>query len=211
MQLLGYHALGQLSDPGEYYRRCRRPADGRWPGRGSNLVSGDTNGSEEIFLRDRQSGETTRISVSSNGAQADNGSFYPAISGDGRFIAFMSDATNLVGGDTNGFSDIFLRDRQTGTTTRVSVSSNGTQADNISESYVSISADGRLSPLLPTRPIWWVGIPIGVADLFVHDHQTGTTERISLDSNEVQAERLLQPSISADGRFVASSSAPPTL
>src|SRR5689334_10325757 len=114
-----------------YSRDADVSADGRfvvfWSG-ANNLVTGDTNEAEELFLRDCQTGITTRISVSSSGTQADNGSFYPAISYDGRFIAFMSDATNLVSGDTNGFSDIFLRDRQTGLTSRVSVSSSGAQA-----------------------------------------------------------------------------------
>lgn len=185
-------------------------ADGRfvvfWSG-ASNLVAGDTNDSEEIFLRDCQTGETRRISVSSSGAQANNGSFYPTISGDGRFIAFMSDATNLVSGDTNGFSDIFVHDRQTGITTRVSVNSSGVQADNISDSYVSISGDGRYIAFNSDATNLVSGDTNGFTDVFVHDRQTGTTERISLDSNEVQANAgSSNPSISADGRFVAFSS-----
>jgi WD40-like Beta Propeller Repeat len=193
-----------------YSRDADVSADGRfvvfWSG-ASNLVAGDTNGAEEIFLRDCQTGETSRISVSSSGAQADNGSYYPAISSDGRFIAFMSDATNLVSGDTNGFTDIFLRDRQTGITTRVSVSSSGTQADNISDSYVSISGDGRYIAFNSDATNLVSGDTNGVADVFVRDSQTGITERISLDTNEVQAnDGSFNPSISADGRFVAFSS-----
>ena len=193
-----------------YSRDAEVSADGRfvvfWSG-ASNLVAGDTNGAEEIFLRDCQTGETSRISVSSSGAQADNGSYYPAISSDGRFIAFMSDATNLVSGDTNGFTDIFLRDRQTGITTRVSISSSGTQADNISDSYVSISGDGRFIAFNSDATNLVNGDTNGVADVFVHDSQTGITERISLDTNKVQANAgSFNPSISADGRFVAFSS-----
>src|SRR6266545_6958075 len=82
-----------------YSRDADISADGRyvvfWSG-ASNLVAGDTNEWEDLFVRDIQSGERTRLSVSSSGIQADNGSYYPAISGDVRFIAFMSDATNLV-------------------------------------------------------------------------------------------------------------------
>ena len=107
-----------------YSRDADISDDGRlvvfWSG-ADNLVAGDTNEFEDIFVRDVQAGETTRVSVSSAGAQANQSSYYPAISGNGRFVAFMSDATNLVSGDTNGMSDVFVHDRQTGATTRVSV------------------------------------------------------------------------------------------
>ena len=193
-----------------YSRDADISADGRfvvfWSG-ASNLVNGDTNEKEDLFLRDRQTGETTRISVSSIGAQADESSYYPAISGDGRFIAFMSDATNLVSGDTNGFSDIFLHDRQTGTTTRVSVSSSGAQGNNLSDSYVSITDDGRFIAFNSEATNLVSGDMNGAADVFVYDRQAGITERISLDSNEIQANAAsFAPSISADGRFVAFSS-----
>ena len=68
----------------------------------TNLVSGDTNGTADIFVHDRQTGTTERVSVATGGSQATGGSFTPAISADGRFVAFHSDATNLVSGDTNG-------------------------------------------------------------------------------------------------------------
>jgi S-layer family protein/WD40 repeat protein len=193
-----------------YSRDADISADGRfvvfWSG-ASNLVAGDTNEWEDLFVRDIQTGETTRISVSTSGTQADNGSYYPAISGDGRFVAFMSDATNLVSGDTNGFSDIFLRDRQTNTTTRVSVSSNGTQANDISDSYAAISRDGRFIAFNSDATNLVAGDTNNASDVFVRDCQTGVAERISLDSNEVQANGgSSNPSISADGRFVAFSS-----
>ena len=193
-----------------YSRSADISADGRFVAfrsEASNLVAGDTNGDEDIFLRDTQSGQTTRISVGSGGTQADGGSFYPAISADGRFIAFMSDATNLVSGDTNGLTDIFLYDRQTGTTTRVSVSSNGQQADNISDSYVSISGDGRFVTFNSEATNLVDGDTNGLSDVFVHDRQIGLTERVSLDSNDAQANAgSFNPAISADGRFVAFSS-----
>ena len=87
-------------------------------------------------------GDTSLISLSSSEVQADYGGTYPAISSDGRYVAFRSGATNLVSGDTNGYSDIFVRDRQDGTTVRVSVTSGGVQGDWHSENP-SISADGR--------------------------------------------------------------------
>ena len=92
-------------------------ADGRYVAIHSyayNLVPGDTNGSSDVFLRDRQTGTTERVSVDSGGAQANNLSYLPSISADGRYVAFYSAATDLVPGDTNGFVDILVRDRQGG-------------------------------------------------------------------------------------------------
>jgi Tol biopolymer transport system component len=169
-----------------------------------NLVAGDTNADEDIFLRDRQTGETTRLSLSSSGAQADGGSYYPSISNDGRYIAFNSDAANLVNGDTNGFVDIFVRDRQTGTTTRVSVSSGGQQANDNSDSYTAISGDGRYVAFNSDATNLVNGDGNVVSDIFVHDRQTGITERVSLNSDEVPGNAVSNdPAISADGRFVS--------
>lgn len=108
----------------------------------SNLVTGDTNGKEDVFVHDLQTGTTTRVSVGTGGGQGDGDSSDPAISADGRYVAFKSQATNLVPGDNNGVVDIFIRDRQTGTTTRVSVDSSGAQTNERS-SNPAISADGR--------------------------------------------------------------------
>jgi hypothetical protein len=193
-----------------YSRDADLSADGRyvvfWSG-ANNLVAGDTNDWEDLFLRDIQTGQTTRISVSSSGAQADNSSYLPAISGDGRYIAFNSDATNLVSGDTNGFTDVFLHDRQTGTTTRISLSPSGAQANGISDSYVAISSNGRYIAFNSEATNLVSGDTNGVTDVFVYDRMAGMTERVSLDSNEVQGNAgSFSPSISADGRFVAFSS-----
>jgi Tol biopolymer transport system component len=95
----------------------------------SNLVAGDTNGVTDVFLRDSQTGTTTRVSVDSSGAEAADASYEPSVNGDGRFIAFRSAATNLVAGDTNAMGDIFLRDTQTGTSTRVNLGAAGVQAN----------------------------------------------------------------------------------
>jgi archaellum component FlaF (FlaF/FlaG flagellin family) len=75
----------------------------------SNLVPGDTNGAVDVFVRDRRAGTTSRVSVSSTGAQANGYSYDPAMSADGRYVGFDSDASNLVPGDTNGVNDVFLR------------------------------------------------------------------------------------------------------
>jgi hypothetical protein len=172
----------------------------------SNLVSGDTNGMLDIFVHDRQTATTTRASVASDGTEANNQSLTPAISGDGRFIAFSSTASNLVPGDTNpcpfACSDIFVHDQQTGATTRVSVASDGTQADGGSESP-AISTDGRFVAFESVASNLISGDTNGAFDIFVHDRQTGTVSRASVASDGTQANNTSRSaSISADGRFV---------
>src|SRR4051795_8290641 len=112
----------------------------------SNLVPGDTNATDDVFVRDRQNGTTERVSVSSTGVQGNgpSGLGGVAISGDGRFVVFDSPATNLVPGDTNRQNDVFVRDRQNGTTARVSLSSTGLQCNRGSGDIgLAISADGQ--------------------------------------------------------------------
>jgi Tol biopolymer transport system component len=108
-----------------------------------NLVAGDTNGELDVFVRHVKAGTTERVSVSSAGGQGSGSSAVPSISADGRRVAFLSRAANLVADDTNGRDDVFVRDRTTGTTFRASLAYNGAQARNYS-SYPEISADGRL-------------------------------------------------------------------
>jgi hypothetical protein len=95
----------------------------------SNLVPGDTNGKLDVFVRDRQGGTTRRISVSSAGVQGNGDSYGAKITANGRYVTFTSEATNLVPGDTNGVSDVFIHDLTLATTTRVSVSENGAQGN----------------------------------------------------------------------------------
>jgi len=112
----------------------------------SNLLppGSDTNDDEDVFVHDRQTGQTTRVSVSSAGAQGDDGSQFPSITANGRFVAFTSSARALVPNDTNGQSDVFVHDRQTRRTARVSVSCFGVEGNARSGSGgPSISADGR--------------------------------------------------------------------
>ena len=133
-----------------------------------NLVPDDTNNGWDVFLHDRQTGQTTRVSVASDGIQANVSASAPSISADGRFVVFSSDSTNLVPGDTNNRSDIFLHDRETGQTTRVSVASDGTQGNNTSH-YPSISADGRFSAFLSYSTNLVTGDTNGVKDVFVRN------------------------------------------
>jgi Tol biopolymer transport system component len=185
-------------------------ADGRYVAFDSwatNLVSGDTNDKPDVFVHDRQTGQTTRVSVSSDGTQANNGAIYPSISADGRYVAFESNSTNLVSGDTNSVTDIFVHDRQTGQTTRVSVSSDGTQANGgpgWSGNPSSISADGRYVAFHSYADNLVSGDTNSATDIFVHDRQTGVTTRVSIASDGTQANGFsASPSISADGRYVA--------
>jgi len=110
----------------------------------ANLVSGDTNGTWDVFVHDRQTGQTTRVNVASDGTQGDEDAGYygTSISADGRYVAFESRSSRLVTGDTNGWHDIFVHDRQKGQTVRVSVDSGGTEG-NSNSMTPSLSADGR--------------------------------------------------------------------
>jgi archaellum component FlaF (FlaF/FlaG flagellin family) len=120
-------------------------ADGRYvtfQSIASNLVPGDTNSTFDVFVRDRRSGTTQRVNVATDGTQANGDSFSLAISADGRYVTFQSIASNLVPGDTNDRTDVFVRDLRSGTTQRVSVATGGTQANGDSD-IPAISADGR--------------------------------------------------------------------
>ena len=103
----------------------------------ANLVLGDTNGTTDVFVRDRARGTTVRVSRSSGGTQGNDASYSASISGGGRFVVFISDASNLVGGDTNGVRDAFLHDLSTHATTRLSRSKSGAQSNGITH-YVDL-------------------------------------------------------------------------
>jgi hypothetical protein len=135
----------------------------------SNLVSGDTNGYADVFVRDTQMNTTTRISLGLSGAQGNNNSYPSSISSDGRYVAFMSIASNLVGGDTNGVGDVFLRDTQTNTITRVSFDSSGAEGNG--DSFLpSISADGRYVAFISAASNLVSGDTNDTWDVFVHEN-----------------------------------------
>jgi len=184
-------------------------ADGRFAAfatAANNLVAFDTNNLFDVFVRDRQTGTTERVSLSTAGVQGNGSSGYPSLSASGRFVAFDSLAANLVAGDTNGVGDIFVRDRQSGTTERVSTATGGAQG-NFRSHQPAISADGRFVVFSSDATNLVPGDTNGITDIFVHDRQTGTTECVSLDPAGAQANAgSRQPAISADGRFVAFSS-----
>ena len=170
----------------------------------TNLVAGDTNGAYDIFVRDRQAGTTERVSVDSGEAQANGNSNYSFMSRDGRFVVFKSVATNLVAGDTNAKEDVFLRDRQTGLTERVSVGAGGVQGDGDSTNRPSVSADGRFVEFASASTNLVAGDTNGLYDIFVRDRQTGTTERASVATGGAQANNAsFFAMISSDGQYVA--------
>jgi Tol biopolymer transport system component len=182
-------------------------ADGRFvcfESRSSNLVTGDWNHETDIFVHDRSTGTTERVSVDSAGGEAAGGSHFPEISADGRWVVFDSWAPNLVSGDTNSKSDIFVHDRQGGTTVRASVDSSGSEGDGNSQYVSSISGDGRFVAFQSDASNLVAGDKNRLIDLFVHDFQSGTTERVSVSTSGKEADsRSDWPSISGDGRFVA--------
>jgi len=170
----------------------------------SNLVANDTNGTSDIFVYDIQTGIPVRVSVNETGIEANNGSAYQSISADGRYVAFVSAATNLVPNDINGMSDIFLHDMQTGATTLVSVNSSGIQADNNSSSVTSMSADGRYVSFISSADNLVSNDTNGLEDIFVRDMQTGTVTRIPVGSNSALPNYTpIYQSISANGRYVS--------
>jgi hypothetical protein len=169
----------------------------------TNLVPGDTNDSSDVFVYDRQSAITTRVSVASSGAQGNDYSCCPSLSADGRFVAFSSSASNLVGSDTNGVDDIFLRDRQSGTTARLSVDSFGVEANQASGFPPSISADGRFVAFESLATNLVSGDTNGVEDVFIRDRQSGSTTRVSVASTGEQAGGpSYLPAISPEGSYV---------
>ena len=205
-------------------------ADGRFVAFGSsgdNLVPEDTNGASDLFVRDRQSGETVRVSVSSEGLEGNDEIIFflldsrNIMSADGRYVAFMSLADNLVPQDTNTSPDVFVHDRETGETVRVSVDSGGAQANHESWS-VSIDGSGRFVVFASLASNLMPGDTNedGI-DIFVHDRSTGLTRRVNVASDGAQSRYgtkyvgasdsfylgSVSAQVSADGRFIVFDSA----
>lgn len=175
----------------------------------SNLVPGDTNSAADIFLYDRAARTVERVSVATGGGQANGDSDEPFISACGRYVVFVSDATNLVPGDTNGLPDVFIHDRVAGTTERVNVAEDGSQANGSAarRAWPSVSDGGRYVVFLSAATNLVAGHVGWVQDVFVRDRQTGTTRLVSVNTQGDQADGHSNScQISADGRYVAFSS-----
>jgi len=167
-----------------------------------NIILPDTNNNRDVFVFDLQTLRTERISVDRSGNQGNSYSFSPSISRDGRFVTYSSYADNIVTGDTNDTGDVFVYDRQTKVPTRISVSSSGGQANNLS-SGSAISEDGRYVTFLSSASNLAAGDSNGVRDVYVHDRTDGSTELISKSpSGEVSDARSSAVALSADGRYV---------
>ncbi len=168
----------------------------------SNLVSGDNNGRQDVFLHDRTEGTTTRVSVATGGAQGNDESGDPAISGSGSIIAFESQASNLVPGDNNGTWDVFVHDRSNGQTRRVSVRSNGQEANGASRDP-AVSANGRFVVFDSAASNLVSKDTNGKRDVFIHDLATGKTRRVSVSSAERQGNGYSSNAdVNGWGRFV---------
>lgn len=181
-------------------------ADGRFVAYRSdanNLVPGDSNGCKDVFVRDLVAGITERVSVSTAGIQGTLESYDPVVSADGRFVAFASDAPNLVAGDTNDSTDVFLRDRLTIQTTRVSATAGGGQANSWSAGP-AISLDGRYVAFVSNASDLVTGDSNGHPDVFRRDLVSGQTIRLSVGPAGTEANSWSdRPSISDDGNKIA--------
>lgn len=166
---------------------------------GKSLVANDTNDTSDIFLKDLVSGKLTRISVGSNGQQADGANYSPVFSPDGKKVAFISNATNLVQGDISHRTDILVKDLVTGQLTQVSTGSNGEQTNGDSFSPV-FSPDGSKMLFSSTSSNLVAGDTNATQDIFIKDLVTGKVSRISLGNQGEQANgQSGVASFSADG------------
>ena len=168
----------------------------------TDLAANDTNGHSDIFVRDRPSRTTTRISNAWDGSESNGDSYYASISGNGQLVAFVSDASNLVSDDSNGYRDVFLHDLQSRTTIRVSCDPSGADSNGDS-GYAQLSADGLWIAFESQAFNLVNGDTNGVADVFLHDIQSLVTTRVSVASDGTEGNGdSLYPYISATGRWI---------
>lgn len=186
---------------------CSISADNRYVAFESvarNLVPDDTNDTTDVFVHDLDTGQTFRASVSSQGGEGNSFSLGPSLSADGSCVVFLSNASNLVAGDTNDTFDEFVHVFATGETWRVSVGTGGIQANALSHNYPSPSADCSLVAFNSTASNLVPNDINGMRDAFVHELATGVTTLVSLSKGGVQGNGdSWFPSLSADGRYVA--------
>lgn len=186
-------------------------ADGRFVAFESrtNFWAGDTNGRNDIYVRDRQTGSLRFVSTAPGWVPGNDDSQYPSISANGRYVAFLSEADNLVAGDTNPNEDVFVRDLQNEVTERVNVTHTGAQGNNYLDftdgpSTPVVSADGRFVAFFSNGNNLVVGDTNGVQDVFVRDRVAGTTERVNVGSAGQQGSGQFEEFwMSANGRWVA--------
>jgi len=197
-----YMRLDQRADEGSFAPSIT--PDGRYvvfESDASNIVEGDTNGCRDVFVRDLQENITKRVSIASDGSEGNYDSLSGSISADGKMVAFMSFADNLVTDDNNGRSDIFVHNMETGVTQRVSIASDGTEADSNSASPF-VSADGKVIAFM-SRANNLSAKDNTNWDVFVHDMKTGATDQVSVTSNGIGGNNpSINAALSADGQIV---------
>jgi len=172
----------------------------------TTLVAGDTNFASDIFVRDRQTGQTTRVSVATDGTQGNSSSYAPDLSDDGRYVLFTSTASNLVANDFNNANDVFLHDRLNGKTARVSLGSTGAELNGPSKS-ARLSADGRYVVFVTDAPFVVPGVA-GGPHVYRRDLATSVTTLVSSSASGAPGDGASDhPAISDDGQAVAFESA----
>ncbi len=169
-----------------------------FPGEGTTTPNG-------VFVQERATGLTTRVSIASDGTVGDLASSISALEGtNAKFVLFQSQATNLVSNDTNDVGDIFLHDRSTGTTSRVSLAHDGSEADAGPDVVAGLSGDGRLVVFESSATNLVTDDRNQVNDIFVHDRMDSETRRLSLGLDGINPNReSFDVAISQDGSTIA--------
>lgn len=169
----------------------------------TRLIKADSNGHGDIFVRDREAGRTSRVSIGGSHTQANAGSSNPAISASGRYVAFSSEATNLVRNDRNARQDVFIRDRTLAVTERASVTSSGEAANDVS-SEADLSGNGRFVGFSSYATNLAANDPNSRSDVFLRDLDKARTRPLSVTpAGRTGNGGSWSPSVNSDGRYVA--------
>lgn len=173
----------------------------------ANFVNGDDNNQKDIFVYDRSENDMERVSQRQDGTDNPVGSFYPAISGDGRFVVFQSGDSNLVADDNNGKTDVFLHVRDGNAIERISLESDGGQANDDS-TQASISTDGRYVTFTSAATDLDDNRLVNITNIFVRDRNSNSTVSVSYTSDDNPGNRNSDtPQISGNGRYIVFASA----
>lgn len=165
------------------------------------LVTGDTNNSQDIFMRDRQTNETVLVSLDDAGIQANGGSSHPDISANGRYVVFQTSANNLVQDDTNAQQDIYRKDMQTGQIERISLDISGAQFSNVDSIMPKMSSNGQFVAFITETPLsdpnknYSKGVSNQVFNVYVRDLAKQMTRKLSDTQN---GDNLIEPIYSMD-------------
>lgn len=203
VQLVSSNANGVASNQNS--RNPSLTSDGQWvafESNASNLVDTDLNGNYDIFVKNINTGVIERVSTTAVGAEANNSSWDASISGDGRFVAFVSQSSSFDEHDQNGTQDIYVKDRQTGHVIRASTDAMGTDANSFSQ-MPKISSDGRIVVYSSGASNLALNDTNQSGDIFAKNLVTGALQLVSADTSETAGNnQSLRPSVSSDGRYV---------